>query len=297
MNPLVTQIKHQFKSGSMTIKLLIVNIAVFFIIQLIDAFERLQSSTPQVLDSQLAENPRLIEFLFSLPINFTDLALQPWTLLLSLFAHFGLLHLLGNMLFLYFAGSTYERFFGSLRLFQLYLLGGFAGNFIELIAHQVFPALQSGPYSIVGASGAIMAIFIALAVAQPQLQVQLFGIIPLRIYMLAIFFFLKDLTSVGTSDQIAHFAHIGGALFGFWSVQQFWHIRLSRPWLGIHLSRNKQQFKVKKGGRPLTDDQFRANKQERQKKLDTILDKISKKGYDALSKEEKDFLFQQSKDV
>jgi hypothetical protein len=142
-----------------------------------------------------------------------------------------------------------------------------------------------------------MAIFMALAIAQPQLQVQLFGIFPLRIYMLAIFFFLKDLSAIGTSDQIAHFAHIGGALFGLWSIQQFWHIRLSRPWIGLQLKKTGSNFKVKKGGRPQTDDDYRAHKQERQKRLDAILDKIAKRGYDALSKEEKDFLFQQSKDV
>ena len=69
-----------------------------------------------------------------------------------------------------------------------------------------------------------MAIFMALAFSKPQLQVQLFGVFPLRIYLLAVFFFLKDLAGIGTADQIAHFSHIGGALFGIGSVQQFWHI-------------------------------------------------------------------------
>jgi membrane associated rhomboid family serine protease len=293
MNPLIEQIKTQYRSGSMTVRLLIVNVSVFALIQLINALERLQilsflDGLPQGYASQ---------YLFALPVWRLEILYKPWTLLTSLFAHFGFLHLFGNMLFLYFAGQTYERFLGGKRLLHLYILGGLTGNLTELLAHQIFPALQGGSYSIVGASGAIMAIFMALAVAQPQLKVQLFGVFPLRIYMLAIFFFLKDLSSVGTADQIAHFAHIGGAFFGFWSVQQFWHIRLSRPWLGIQLKSNSPKFKVKKGGRPLTDDEFRANKKERQEKLDAILDKISKKGYDALSKDEKDFLFQQSKDV
>lgn len=74
-------------------------------------------------------------------------------------------------------------------------------------------------------------------------------------------------------------------------------MRLSRPWLGIQLKKAKPHLKVKKGGRPVSDEQYRATKQERQARLDAILDKISKRGYDALSKEEKDFLFQQSKDV
>ncbi|MEY4803832.1 MAG: hypothetical protein RL331_345 [Bacteroidota bacterium] len=293
MNPFIAQIKQQFSSGTMTIRLVMVNVGVFALIQLLNALERLQilsilEGLPQGFVSQ---------YFFALPVFRLSFLLQPWTLISSLFAHFGFLHLLGNLLFLYFAGQTYERFFGAKRLLHLYLIGGIAGNLTEILAHQLFPALQGSSFSVVGASGAIMAIFMALAFSQPQLQVQLFGIFPLRIYMLALFFFLKDLSSLGTADQIAHFAHIGGALFGIWSIQQFWHIRLSRPWLGINWRSNKSHLKVKKGGRPLTDEQFRAQKQARQAQLDTILDKISKKGYDALSKAEKDFLFQQSKDV
>jgi membrane associated rhomboid family serine protease len=293
MNPVVEQIKQQFKSGTMTIRLVMVNLGVFALIQLINALERLQvlsvfEGLPQGYVSH---------YLFALPVFGLEILLKPWTLLTSLFAHFGLWHLFGNLLFLYFAGSTYERFFGAKRLLHLYIIGGLAGNLTEILAHLLFPALQGSAFSVVGASGAIMAIFMALAIAQPQLQVQLFGVFPLRIYMLAIFFFLKDLTAVGTADQIAHFAHIGGALFGIWSIQQFWHVRLSRPWLGIQLKKANPHLKVKKGGRPVSDEQYRATKQERQARLDAILDKISKRGYDALSKEEKDFLFQQSKDV
>jgi membrane associated rhomboid family serine protease len=286
MNPLFAHIKQEFRSGSMTIRLVLTNLAVFFLFTLIGVFERLHSSAI-VLEA----------YFFALPTDLSRLAQQPWTLFTSLFAHFSLWHLIGNMLFLYFAGQTYERFFGAKRLLHLYIIGGLAGNLTEILAHLLFPALQGSFFSVVGASGAIMAIFMALAIAQPQLQVQLFGVFPLRIYMLAIFFFLKDLTAVGTADQIAHFAHIGGALFGIWSIQQFWHVRLSRPWLGIQLKKANPHLKVKKGGRPVSDEQYRATKQERQARLDAILDKISKRGYDALSKEEKDFLFQQSKDV
>jgi membrane associated rhomboid family serine protease len=293
MNPLIEQLKYQYKSGSMTIRLVMVNVSVFALLQVINALERLQILT--FLEG--LPNGYVSQYLFALPVFRLEILYKPWTLLTSLFAHFGFLHLLGNLLFLYFAGSTYERFFGAKRLLHLYIIGGLAGNLTEILAHQLFPALQGSSFSVVGASGAIMAIFMALAFSQPQLQVQLFGIFPLRIYMLALFFFLKDLSSIGTADQIAHFAHIGGALFGIWSIQQFWHIRLSRPWLGIQWKKSGSNLKVKKGGRPLTDDQFRASKQARQERLDTILDKISKKGYDALSKEEKDFLFQQSKDV
>lgn len=293
MNPLIEQLKTQFRSGSMTIRLVMVNVGVFALIQLINALERLQILS--FLDGLPLGYPN--QYFFALPVFRLQILYTPWTLFTSLFAHFGFLHLIGNLLFLYFAGSTYERFFGAKRLLHLYIIGGLTGNLTEILAHLIFPALQGSSFSVVGASGAIMAIFMALAFAQPQLKVQLFGIFPLRIYMLALFFFLKDLSSIGTNDQIAHFAHIGGALFGFWSIQQFWHIRLSRPWLGFQLPTNKPKMTVQKGSRPLTDEQYRANKQARQAQLDAILDKIAKKGYDSLTKQEKDFLFQQSKDV
>lgn len=276
MNALVEQIKQQFRSGTMTIRLVMINIGVFSGIQIINALERLQ-----VFDFAGGSSDQYFsQFWFALPVSGLSILFKPWTLLSSLFAHFSLWHLFGNLLFLYFAGNTYEQFFGRKRLLKLYLLGGLAGNLSEILAQFIFPALQDSSFSVVGASGAIMAIFIALAVSQPHLKVQLFGIFPLRIYMIAIFFFLKDLTGVGTEDQVAHFAHLGGALYGLWSVRQL-----------------KPKMKVKKGGRPMTDEQYRANKQVRQDRLDAILDKISKRGYDVLTKEEKDFLFQQSKDV
>lgn len=276
MNALVEQIKQQFRSGTMTIRLVMINIGVFSGIQIINALERLQ-----VFDFAGGSSDQYFsQFWFALPVSGLSILIKPWTLLSSLFAHFSLWHLFGNLLFLYFAGNTYEQFFGRKRLLKLYLLGGLAGNLSEILAQFIFPALQDSSFSVVGASGAIMAIFIALAVSQPHLKVQLFGIFPLRIYMIAIFFFLKDLTGVGTEDQVAHFAHLGGALYGLWSVRQL-----------------KPKMKVKKGGRPMTDEQYRANKQVRQDRLDAILDKISKRGYDVLTKEEKDFLFQQSKDV
>lgn len=297
MNQLIDQIKMQYRNGSMTIRLIIVNLGVFFVIQFLDAIHRLQFASPEI-GLPLEQVPiRWTNYLFALPGSISELTLQPWTVVSSLFAHFGFWHLISNLLFLYFAGSTYEKFYGAKRMLHLYLLGGIAGNFTEVLAHLIFPALQGSYFSVVGASGSIMAIFMALAIGQSQLQVQLFGLFPLRIYMLAIFFFLKDLSSVGTLDSVAHFAHIGGALFGIWSIQQFWHVRLSRPWLGIQIKRDRPRMKVQKGGRPLTDEQFRAKKQEKQVRLNAILDKISKKGYDALSKDEKDFLFQQSKDV
>jgi hypothetical protein len=145
-----------------------------------------------------------------------------------------------------------------------------------------------------------MAIFTALAFYQPNIQVSLFGIFPIRIYFLALFFLFKDLINIGTDDQIAHFAHLGGAIFGLLSIQNLHSsknilTRLEGVLLRI-ISFFKPKEKVKRTKtRFKTDEEFNHEKHLKQVKMDQILDKISKSGYDSLTKAEKDFLFNQSK--
>jgi hypothetical protein len=153
---------------------------------------------------------------------------------------------------------------------------------------------------ILGASGSIMAIFTALAFYQPNLQVSLFGVFPIRIYFLALFFLFKDLINIGTDDQIAHFAHLGGAIFGLLSIQNLHSAKNILTRLEGFFSRIFAFFKPKKKVKPTktrfkTDEEFNHEKHLKQVKMDQILDKISKSGYDSLTKAEKEFLFNQSK--
>ena len=98
-----------------------------------------------------------------------------------IFIHADWGHLLFNMLFLYFSGRFFEQYFSRKKLWLTYLFGGIAGGILELLANNLFPALQGTNVVILGASGSIMAIFTALAFYQPNLQVNLFGIFPIRI--------------------------------------------------------------------------------------------------------------------
>jgi hypothetical protein len=173
-----------------------------------------------------------------------------------------------------------------------------------LLAHVIFPIFQAGQTSVVGASGAVMAIFTALAFYRPNLNVLLFGLLPVRIIILALIFILIDFISLGNNDGTAHFAHLGGVLTGILSIQRihssgniinqtqmFWDKLLK-------LFSREKRLKVKKGGRTAqfkTDEEYNLSAKQRQEKIDLILDKISKSGYESLTKQEKDFLFQQSK--
>jgi membrane associated rhomboid family serine protease len=290
---LFEEINYQVRHGSMTTKLIFVNVLVFIAIHIILALYRLMLFNT---DESIAD------ILFTLDTSFTGFIFKPWGIITSIFSHFDILHLLFNMLFLYFSGQFFESIFDGKRLLYTYVFGGIAGGFLEIISHYIFPALQQSSHIVVGASGSIMAIFAALAFYSPNTKVNLFGVFPIRIYFVAIFFLLKDLINLGSDDNVAHFAHLGGAIFGLISIQ---NIYANNNVMNIIYSfidkikslfkRNKQpKFKAQRGGFK-TDEQYNYEKKQRQDRTDAILDKISKAGYESLTKEEKDFLFNQSK--
>lgn len=228
---------------------------------------------------------------------------HPWTLITSIFAHFGALHLFFNMIFLYFSGKFFEQLFDGKRLLYTYMIGGVAGGLLEFIAHLIFPGL--GDVVVVGASGSIMAIFIAVAFYRPNLEVRLFGVIAVKLIWLAVAYMAIDFISLATNDGTAHFAHIGGAIIGILSIQNMGSSRniitvaqgIGRSIGSLFGKRKKLKFTVVRGDqvRKMTDEEYNENAKVRQKETDRILEKISKSGYESLNKKEKDFLFNQSK--
>jgi membrane associated rhomboid family serine protease len=289
----IEELKYQLRAGTMTNRLIIVNVCVFLGILLLKKSLLLFNIDPLMSDAW-------IHHLLDLNSAFPAFIRAPWGLVTSIFTHEQFGHLLFNMLFLYFSGRFFEQYFSRKKLWLTYLFGGIAGGILEILANNLFPALQGTNVVILGASGSIMAIFTALAFNQPNLQVSLFGVFPIRIYFLALFFLFKDLINLGTDDQIAHFAHLGGALFGLLSIQNLHSSKNILTKLDGFLMRFTSIFtgekKVKTSRtRFKTDEEFNSEKRQKQVKMDQILDKISKSGYDSLSKAEKDFLFNQSK--
>ena len=120
----------------------------------------------------------------------------------------------------------------------------------------------------------------------------MFGIVAIPIYVLALFFLAKDLIGIGASDEIAHFAHLGGAFFGFLSVQQIHSNSNILNQLNGLFQKNKNTDSTK-NRRFKSDEVYNAEKKAKQERVDAILDKISKSGYESLTREEKDFLFNQ----
>jgi membrane associated rhomboid family serine protease len=285
----IEEIKYQLSHGTMTNKLIIYNVFVFALILLLNI---LNLSLNQI---------SLTEYFFTLDTNLVGFIIKPWGIITSIFSHFEIWHLIFNMLFLYFSGQLFEQIFDKRRLWQTYIFGGISGGMLEIAAHYLFPSFQNSDQVVVGASGSIMAIFTALAFHSPNIRVNLFGIFPVKIYLIAIFFLLNDLIGIADpSDNVAHFAHLGGAIFGLVSIQSMHSNNNILSVLGSFFDRIKKIItsgKSTKSGKAKikTDEEYNLEKKRRQEKTDAILDKISKSGYESLTKEEKDFLFNQSK--
>jgi membrane associated rhomboid family serine protease len=293
------EIKFQWNHGGALIRLIGLNLIVFLVIGVISVIGRLY------MVNGINPVSHLIQDIFTLYGKWEGFIYRPWGLFTSIFAHFDIWHFLFNMIFLYFVGQLFLRYFSQRRMVVTYLVGGVMGGLVQMLAYSFFPALQDYPNFVVGASGSIMAIFMAVAFHRPQETVFLFGLLRLRIIYLALFFLLIDFMRLGEHDQVAHFAHLGGAGFGIWSIQNLhsknnvvtWFERL---WDGLNKKFQRQpRLKVKKGGktdpRRMSDHEFNEKKKREQEIVDRILDKISKSGYDSLTKEEKAILFDQSK--
>ncbi|MDX1446056.1 rhomboid family intramembrane serine protease [Lishizhenia sp.] len=293
------EIKYQWNYGGMYIKLIGINLAVFLLINIALAFAGLLGYSAQ------ASTHNVLQQIFVLHGDFKGLLTHPWGLFTSIFAHFGFYHLLMNMLVLFFVGRMFEQFFTKKQLLYTYLLGGVVGGLVQIIAHQLFPGLQASGIYVVGASGSVMAIFMAVAFYRPNMTVHLFGILPVRIILLAGLYLLSDLINISKNDQIAHFAHLGGALIGYLSVQNLGSPKNIIARLEQLFSKSKQpkvkrsKMKVVKNKKYNTrsDEAYNEFKNIEQEQVDAILEKIKKAGYDSLTKREKEILFEYSRNV
>ena len=296
----IDDIKHQYKYGGTTIRLVFINVIIFLTIRILEVFSNLGGMPPKWFSDTI------VDPIFGLPTEFTGFITHPWTLFTSIFAHYSLFHLLFNMIFLYFAGRMFVQLFDKRRLIYTYILGGIAGGMLEILANSLFPMLQGSNNIVIGASGSIMAIFISIAFYRPHIKVNLFGIFPVRIIILAIVFILMDLLDLGKSDGTAHFAHLGGAIFGMASIQNLQgdgniisrFQRLMKLFPRVKFTSSSKKMKIKRGGRTSvskSDEDYNLNSKFEQERIDVILDKISKSGYESLTKKKKEFLFNQSK--
>jgi membrane associated rhomboid family serine protease len=285
-------IKKTFRDGSNLTKLIYINIAVFILITVVAVVGFLLNNP---LVSETALN------IFSVPSSFNALIVKPWTIVTYMFLHKDIWHILFNMLWLYWFGRIFLEYLDQRKLVAVYLLGGISGALLYILSFNIFPAFSGvvAESVAIGASASVMAIVIAIAAYVPDYTVQLFlfGRIKIKYMALAIFILTSIMDfSVNSGGKLAH---IGGALFGYLYTL---NLRQGRD-IGKGINKIldffatifKPRKKLKVTHKKAADEyEYNRIKVEHQSSINIILDKISKGGYDSLTKEEKATLFKES---
>jgi membrane associated rhomboid family serine protease len=296
-NPL-DDAKRFFSRRTVLSALILINCGVWVLVKIIAVFFFLYNQP----GAGSADNWMLS--LFALPASIDLLSSRPWTLITYMFLHLDFFHILFNLLWLYWFGRIFLEYLNSRQLLTTYILGGIAGGLLYIIAFNIFPRfqLQLATSLALGASASVMAIVTAISFYVPQYTIQLIFLGRLKIIYLAILLFIFDFFAIPGGNSGGHLAHIGGAFYGFAYVLVLkkgllpafpgsWFRKIS----GSFPSRKKKPAgNIRYAARPRTDDEYNADKVDRQKRIDAILEKISKGGYDSLTREEKAFLFKAS---
>ncbi|WP_203532670.1 rhomboid family protein [Draconibacterium halophilum] len=286
-------IKRTFKEGSVLTRLIYINIGVFLLLKIIAVFFYLSGQAFPVY--QWLSVPSVTEVL----------AKQPWTPITYMFLHQGFIHLLFNMLGLYWFGQLFLYHFEGDKMLGVYLMGGLWGAFLYVIAYNVFPAFDSMYGLLLGASASIIAILVAVAFYDPNREIHLFFIGRFPLKYVAAFYVLLSIIGISSTNPGGNIAHLGGAFWGWFYIYQ---LRKGKD-MGAGLVdlvnqageffeglfKHKSKMKVTYRKPPRDDYEYNRQKHKQQDEINRILDKIAKSGYDSLSKQEKELLFKQGK--
>lgn len=292
-NP-IEDLKRFFRNSSLLPRLIIINVGIWVLIQILFllgwAFNR----------SDLFMEQAVLEYL-ALPADLSVLIIRPWTLFTYMFLHTSFWHILFNMLWLYWLGKIFLQYLSQKQLLTTYILGGVAGGLLYILTYNIFPVFADVlPLAkALGASASVMAIVVAIALYVPNYTIPMMFFGKVKLFYLALALFIIDFFMIRHGNAGGHIAHIGGAVYGFLYI---YYMRkgmdLSKIFPRISLSgftkKKKKRPKVSYSKRPVSDDEYNRSRVQEQKEIDLILDKISRSGYESLTKNEKELLFKSS---
>ncbi|MCX6197666.1 MAG: rhomboid family intramembrane serine protease [Bacteroidetes bacterium] len=290
---ITNDIKHQFSYGNMVMKLIFVNIGVFLFFGIFN------------LAGFLFQNNSLYNLVLSkveMPASLSVLLHQPWSGFTYMFLHTGFFHVLFNMLWFYWFGEIFVLYLGDKKILPLYIIGGLAGAITYLLAYNLLPVFkpQADVSMMLGASASVFAIVFAAATLAPDYEIRLMFLGSIKIKHIAIISLLLDIINIPYGNAGGYIAHIGGALSGYLYIKSLqsgfdFATPLNKFFDGMaNLFKPKSSIKVTYKSETQKIEKVSRNKNEQQR-VDDILDKIARSGYDSLTKEEKDFLFNYSK--
>jgi membrane associated rhomboid family serine protease len=300
---MLEEFKNAFsRYNNATIQLIIINVVVFIVLGAFTVIGQLSGLS--VLE--------LVPRFFVIPAPIDYFIHQPWSLITYAFMHGGFGHIFFNMLALYYFGRLFTEYLGSDKLVAIYVLGAIAGGMLYLLAYNTVPYfitinnVNGYPVTMVGASAAVDAIIVATATLLPDYTFFLFLIGPVRIKYIAAFTVVLSFLSVTGGNPGGNIAHLGGAFIGFVYMKQLqggsnwgiwitatldWIKGLFKPRTRVKVSYRNEQNRSDARGRTAPQSSSALSQAE----LDAILDKISAGGYESLTKDEKEKLFNASK--
>lgn len=298
---IIEDIKYAFRQPNNTLKqLILINIIVFVVLIVTRTILYLTGASDiySLIMQYLALN--------SHPLTFIT---RPWTLITYFFTHEGFLHIIFNMLNLYWFGQILREYLGEKKLLSLYILGGIAGGVLYLLSYNFIPYFADrAAYSMmIGASASVLAIVVGAATLLPNFSFNLILIGPVKIKYIAAFLVLLSISGAVGDNAGGNIAHIGGAVLGWVFIKQlqsgndlgrpvhavigfFSRLFSRRPKLKVTHRNTGSSTAAPKG----SSSAFGVSGKPSQNEIDRILDKISSSGYESLSKEEKQKLFQAS---
>lgn len=283
---------YKIKNSSIIVKLIIINVVLFILFRII----------------ALAPNTSgfFLENKLLLPFDFFEFIEQPWSIITYSFLHSGIWHVGMNMFVLYVIGAFVLNLFTERRFLTIYLLGAISGGVFFLLMNDLLP-FEIRRLPLGGASGAVMAVMLFIATYAPNTEVRLIRW-NIKLWHIAVFFVVFDLFRLFTGQNPGGMlAHLGGALFGFVYARQLmkgndigaWFEKLMDGVANLFKSRKSKPFKKVHRNKATQFESRRSKgkmtKSDHQQKVDSILDKIGKSGYESLTKAEKDYLFKAGK--
>lgn len=276
----IDRLRTGFRQSSTLMKIVWVNVAIFILLRLA-AIVCVFSGNPDYIDVVLGQ----VELPSSLGVFIT----RPWTLVTYMFAQYDLLHVVFNMLWLYWFGTMFMMISQPRRLLTLYLCGGLAGALFYMIGYMVLPMFQWSYGSLIGSSASVIAIVTAVAILMPHFKMHLLLIGSVSVKWIAIVTIVLVLIGVTGSNAGGEIAHIGGVIAGvcyaLWVKKGYnLTLRFARRHSG---TASRQADSGSRSG--LTPDE--------RAQLDAILDKIKKSGYSSLTASERDRLFSVSRKI
>jgi membrane associated rhomboid family serine protease len=302
MNPIIQFLKTKYNQGEMHVRLILINGVVFVALLLVS-----------ILIKALSPEFELASYVAA-PSSFSEFLFQPWSIFTYMFAHSltSIWHIVWNMVLLYFAGNIFKYYLGNKKMLSVYLAGGIVGYLFFALGYNLIPAID-GEGFLIGASAAVLAVFVAIGVAKPNMEIKIMFIPqPVKLVYIVGVFVVLDLIRLQSSMGVygantgGWLAHLGGtflgAIYGHQirqgkNILKYFEKFLDSLFsidLGVFFVKKKSKMKVKRGGASTKQKVAKVN-QKKIQDLDLILRKVKQSGYSSLTKEEKEKFFSQTK--